>query len=274
MLGPILTIRGMCNRVSSDDIEWEEPPADDTIEWEKPRQAQAAPEPITIRRKLSQYFPRIDSRLIMAILMICLVVTTSLVVIEAQQITVLNNEIDNLQEQYTLLEQDFEALLSDYNNLFSNYEALEIAFEEPLSNPVIPTYFNLLSWLSQDNTDECEYVEGVWSCGDFAAMLMTRAKEMNWRVRIAVISYSLQGESGYGSLLHIGNHGHAFNVIECTDGIWYIEPQSDGTWFIIDGITEDRTEFSVYEYYNSLDSDLGTIWDGYRWWTNYYGQFA
>ncbi|GAG66303.1 unnamed protein product [marine sediment metagenome] len=259
--------------MSSDDIEWE-PPADE-IEWGILGLEQSEPKPIKFTKKLVQYLRGFNSKWIITILVICLVVTTSIAMIEAQQIAILNNEIDDLQQQYNTLEQDYEDLLSNYNDLFSDYNALETAFEEPLSNPVIPTYFAVMTWLSQDDTDECEYVEGVWSCGDFAAMLMTRAKEMNWRVRIAVISYSFQGEPNYGSIWPYGSHGgHAFNVIECTDGVWYIEPQSDGTWYIVDGITEDRTEFSVYEYYNFVDSDLGTVWDGYRWWTNYYNQFA
>ena len=121
---------------------------------------------------------------------------------------------------------------------------------------------------------ESEYVAGLWSCGDYAAMLMTRAKEMNWRIRIAVIFYSLEGEPYYGSTVNVyGSHGHSFNVIECTDGIWYIEPQTDGVWYLVEGGTEDRTEFEIFSYYDFVDAE-DTLWDGYMWWTNFYSQFA
>lgn len=261
--------------MSSDDIEWNEPPADDEIEWERPRSEQPVSPPFNPAKALARKVKRLPSGWIIVTLLICLVATLSIAMIENLQITSLNDELDGLQGEYDGLQQDYDNLLSDYGDLFSDYSTLEATFEEPLTNPVTPTISAVRNWLAQDDTDDCEYVGGVWSCGDFAAMLMTRAKEMNWRIRIAVISYSFQGEPYYGSIFNAyGSHGHAFNVIECTDGIWYIEPQSDGIWYIIDGVTEERIEFSGYEYYNFIDSTLGTIWDGYRWWTNYYNQFA
>jgi hypothetical protein len=218
---------------------------------------------------------RIQSKWITVILLIGLVTTSSIAVIEAQQITRLNNELDDLQGEFDSLQQDYDYLRSAYSDLFSDYTSLEAAFEDPLTDPLIPTYEELEVWLEQDDTDECEYIVGAWACGDYAAMLMTRAKEMNWRVLIAVISFSFEGDLYYGNTTDAyGSSGHAFNVVECTDGIWYIEPQSDGTWYIIDDVTLQRSEFTHNRYYNFVDSNRGTIWDGYSWWTNHYNRFA
>ena len=253
--------------MSSDDIEWEEPLVIGEIEWEVRQPPKPTP---AIVRKANEFIHSVRNfkpNRITTFLVICLIIMTSIAVVESQHIVILNNEITNLNNE-------IEELQEDYIELFSDYSNLEAVFEEPLTDPEIPTYYELRNWLAQDDTDQNEYVEGVWNCGDFAAMLMTRAKEMNWRVRIAVIGYSLQGEVGYGSTTHYGAHGHTFNMIECTDGVWYIEPQTDGTWYIVTGITQERTEFFGYTYYNFIDSTSDTIWDGYRWWTNYYGQFA
>ncbi|MCD6402620.1 hypothetical protein J7L36_02095 [bacterium] len=38
-------------------------------------------------------------------------------------------------------------------------------------------------------------------------------------------------ENPSGSPDYYGNWGHAFVAIECSDGIWFIEPQTDGMWF-------------------------------------------
>jgi hypothetical protein len=268
--------------VSLDDIEWDEPPADGEITWDSPRFEQPEPPPFKPIKAFVRRLRKLPSGWVIVMLLICLVASTTIVILENMQIARLNNELDglqgeydHLQQDYDNLQQDFDSLLSDYGDLFSDYSALKVAFEDPLTSPATPTIYAVRNWLAQDDTDECAYVDGVWTCGDFSAMLMTRAKEMNWRVRIAVISYSLQGEPYYGSTTNAyGSHGHAFNVIECIDGIWYIEPQTDGTWYIVEGGTGDRTEFAPYTYYDFVDSDLGTIWDGYNWWTNYYNQFA
>jgi hypothetical protein len=201
------------------------------------------------------------------ILALGLVGSTTFIIIQSQQIATLEQEVSNL-------EQDLMDLQDDYIDLFNDYGAMKEAFEEPLTNPVTPTINQVRNWLRTDDTDDCVWVENVWTCGDFAAMLMTRAKERNWRVRIAVVSYSLEGDSSYGSYNQpYGSYGHAFNVIECTDGFWYIEPQSDASWYFTNP-QDERTEFNIHQYYIFDESDSGTIWDGYTIWTNYYNQFA
>jgi len=81
--------------------------------------------------------------------------------------------------------------MNNYNSLFTDYNVLQHAFEEPLTNPDIPTYIEFKNWLDIDNANSFDYINETWMCGDYSAMLMTRAKTMNWRVRIAIMEYSL-----------------------------------------------------------------------------------
>ena len=201
------------------------------------------------------------------VLALGLVGSTTLLLVQSQQITA-------LEEQVTTLETELSDLQAEFSNLFSDYDTLREAFEEPLEDPITPTIDQVRGWLAVDDTDECPYEDGVWTCGDYAAMLMTRVKEKNWRIRIAVVSYSLDGDSSYGVYNQpYGRYGHAFNVIECTDGIWYIEPQSDATWYFVNN-QDERSEFRIHWYYDLESSTLGTQWDGDTISTNYYNQFA
>jgi len=182
----------------------------------------------------------------------------------------LYTEYTELEEQYGSLTLDYEELFEAYVSLYADYTALLHAFEDPLDTVVVPTINEFRDWLYDDDTDECQYVTDQWMCGDFAAMLMTRAKTMNYRVRIVTIFYSFEGETGYGSTTDIyGSGGHAFNVIYCSDGIYYIEPQTDAVWSFGDA----SLEMMIHHYYN-FESYTGSVWDGYIFWSNFWGEFG
>ncbi|MGY5875629.1 MAG: hypothetical protein RTU30_07775 [Candidatus Thorarchaeota archaeon] len=184
-------------------------------------------------------------------------------------------DYQDLSDDYADLVTDYYALVQSYTDLFNDYENLQAAFEDPLTDPVTPTIYQVLDWLDTDNTDQHSYVSDIWECGDFSAMLMTRAKQMNWRMRIAVVHYSFEGELSYGSMLSIyGTGGHALNLIECTDGLYYIEPQSDGCWYFYSGSPGNHVHMDIHTYYNFVGDEFGSVWDGYQWWTNFYGYFG
>ena len=133
------------------------------------------------------------------------------------------NDYNDLISDYNDLTDNYTDLMNNYNSLFTDYNALQHAFEEPLTNPDIPTYIEFLNWLDIDNTDSFDYINNTWMCGDFSAMLMTRAKTMNWRVRIAVMEYSLLGDPNYNVDTCTGAYGHAFCFIACSDSyIYYV----------------------------------------------------
>lgn len=157
-------------------------------------------------------------------------------------------------DSLSLFAEDYQKILDDIG--------------EPVLNPIIPTIEQVNSWLHLDKTDEILYIENIWMCSDFAAMLTINAKEKSWRMRVAIIYYSIEDESEYGKISPYGNNGHAFNMIYCQDGsdpdteldVWYIEPQYDTIWQI------NYNHYIIYNYYNSLPE---TIWDT-TYWVNYY----
>ncbi|NVM43769.1 MAG: hypothetical protein HWN79_02540 [Candidatus Lokiarchaeota archaeon] len=182
----------------------------------------------------------------------------------------LMNDYNDLMNDYSNLTDDYNDLMNDYSSLFADYNSLQDAFEEPLTAPDIPTYFEFKNWLDIDNTNTFDYINETWMCGDFSAMLMTRAKSMNWRVRIAVMEYSHDIDINYGIDTPYGAYGHAFCFIECSDGyIYYIEPQTDAVWYW----TSVGYHFEMWEEYDFTNiSD--TVW-GENWlWVNYYNYFG
>jgi len=184
----------------------------------------------------------------------------------------LSAEYAELEEHYGNLTLDYDELMAAYVTLFADYTDLLHTFEDPLDTVVVPTLDEFKDWLYEDNTDECQYVNDQWMCGDFAAMLMTHAKTMNYRVRIVTIFYSFEGEIGYGSPLNIyGSGGHAFNVIHCSDGTYYIEPQTDAIWWFGG---DASIEMEIHHYYNFESYTGGSLWDGYTFWSNFWGEFG
>jgi len=186
-----------------------------------------------------------------------------------------HNRYNDLYDDYTDLFQDYGDLLNDYNtlvsdydDLFGQYQSILSVLEDPLTDPDIPTIGQVQSWLAIDDTDEHIYTS-VWMCGDFSAMLMVRAKAMNWRMRIAVMFWSEDGELGYGDTTDpYGSYGHAFNMIICSDGQeYYIEPQTDSVIYL------SGSSFQIWWYYGFAGIS-GTVWDGANIWTNHYGEFA
>ena len=135
----------------------------------------------------------------------------------------LNTSYRILTLNYTRLEKDYNSLSSQYAILFSNYSVLLEVFNKPLLYKEIPSVSELEEWLVIDETDQIQYTMPNFICGDFSAMLSLHAKAKHWDVGlVAVWGYNRDtGES----------FAHAFNAIICEDGLYYIEPQTDCTWW-------------------------------------------
>lgn len=184
-------------------------------------------------------------------------------------------------EKYNDLQQDYNDLLNDYNELFGDYQSildiLTIA-GNPLTDPDTPTIQEVLNWLAIDNTDTFEYTEN-FMCGDFSAMLMGKAKLMNWRVRIACMFWSYNGDAGWQDPTDpYGEYGHAFNLIYCQDGsdagseldIYYIEPQTDKVWTVI----ISSVPYVHYQIWLTFTGGInGTVWTE-PYFINHYNYFA
>lgn len=187
----------------------------------------------------------------------------------------LEDDYNNLTLEYNDLVDDYNSLSSSYSSLCGSYQSVLNVLEKPLTSYVIPTISEVHFWLSSDNTDEYDYVNNTWMCGDFSAMLMVRAKAKNWRMRIAVISFSREGDAMYNMNYPYGEYGHAFNLIYCQDGsdsdseldLYYIEPQTDRVWWINYGDDNHELHYIMWGgYYYGYWGD--------PYWVNYYNYFA
>jgi hypothetical protein len=180
------------------------------------------------------------------------------------------------EQDYNDLLDDYNDLVDDYNYLFGEYTSILSVLEDPLTAPVIPTMSELISWLAIDDTNTHTYTSN-FMCGDFSAMLMIRAKAMNWRMRIMCLSFSFSGDAHYGIQHPSGTYGHVINCIQVQDSHqngdsdflndWiFIEPQNDNVWVITNGTGSCQ----LYYYWTYYSVGLST----YSHWINYGMYFA
>lgn len=152
----------------------------------------------------------------------------------------LKSEHSTLQSEYNKLSTDYKALESDYNSLeikyksldskyqklFSDYQLLNEAFNKPLKYKKTPTVTELQIWLMSDTTNSVRYSDPNFICGDFAVMLAMHAKTKNWDMTVVVVyGYDADTDEDFA---------HAFNAIRTTEGLVYIEPQTDEVWYYED----------------------------------------
>jgi len=172
----------------------------------------------------------------------------------------------NLQTQYsslnTLCSQltvNYVALNTTYNVLNQNYNDLDNLFNQPLDYVLVPTWDEVTQWLELDKTDEIAYNSSSFLCGEFSIMLIQHAREKHWRMLFTIIEFDYYSENPNGTQNHHGNHGHAFVSINTTEGMVYIEPQTDYTWYLYEtGEPETYLEFGDWEFY-----DFGEEWFGH-----------
>lgn len=123
-----------------------------------------------------------------------------------------------LDQNYTDLSNEYVVLQGQYASLFDNYNTLLQAFNEQLSYEEIPSTYELEQWLDIDGTDKMQYSQPNFVCGDFSVTLSLHAKMKHWDMGVV-------GVSGYTETYE--SFAHAFNVIISTEGLVYVEPQTD-----------------------------------------------
>ena len=174
-----------------------------------------------------------------------------------------------LNELYLQLQSNYTALENAYNNLTEQHETLIRLWNEPLEYVVEPSVEELLKWLELDQTDSLSYDPEKFLCGDFTIMLIQHAKEKNWRMLFTVIEYDLYEENPNGISSHHGIHGHAFASIFTTEGIVYIEPQTDLVFYVY---YEDEPDVHVeIQEWGFLNA---TEWLGNVIFVQYYNRMA
>lgn len=153
----------------------------------------------------------------------------------------LSQNYKSLQSKYSALRTDYNSLQTKYNSLdrkyeklFSDYRLLKEAFDKPLIYKQIPTTEALQRWLLyEDQTDGINYDYPDFVCGDFAVMLAIHAKTKHWDMgAVAIWGYIKDTREDFA---------HALNAIITTEGLVYIEPQTDEVWW--------------YERHEEIESD-------------------
>jgi hypothetical protein len=178
----------------------------------------------------------------------------------------LTDNYGELQDRYFALYDLHEQLEGNYTELHSTYLQLLEQFQviyEPLDYVVTPTTDEVVAWLEVDDTDNASYVGGRFTCGDFTVNLMLHAKENHWRILFTVIEFDFYSENPNGTLYHHGLHAHAFASIFTTEGIIYVEPQTDLVFYLYyEWDPETHIEFPEWIF---IDTGpwLGTIFTQY-----------
>lgn len=193
-----------------------------------------------------------------------------------QNFTTLSNIHQTLQEQYSTLntlyqqlQTSYQTLNNTYNIHMEQYEVLLELWNEPLEYYVTPTWDEVIEWLATDGTDNKTYDKDKFLCGDFSMMLIQHAKEMHWRMLFTVLEFDYYYENPKGTKDHHGYNAHAFVSVFTTEGIVYIEPQTDYTWYLYDfGDPETHVEFTDWEFI-----DFGDDWFGHIF-VQYYNRMA
>lgn len=181
-----------------------------------------------------------------------------------QSYLALQTQYSQLEALYSQLQADYSTLSTAYSSLYQEHQALEKLLNEPLDYVAIPTWDEVEQWLESDKTDEILYDSEKFLCGDFSIMLIQHAKAMSWRMLFTVIEFDYYFENPSGTESHHGNHGHAFVSIFTTEGIIYIEPQSDYMWYLYDeGDPDTHIEFEDWKFIDFESDWFGHIFVQY-----------
>lgn len=99
-----------------------------------------------------------------------------------------------------------------------------------------PDFNTLIMFLSEDATEDKDYVYPVYTCGDFASRLHDSAEKRGIRCGIVGVKFKTAYEENRSEILNNGSHylpayssydacrGHAFNAFNTTDrGIVYVD---------------------------------------------------
>jgi len=171
---------------------------------------------------------------------------------------------DALRANYSTLLSTYQTLQEQYFALNDLYETLLELWDEPLEYAVTPTWDEVITWLETDQTDAIAYDPDKFLCGDFSIMLIQHAKAMNWHMLFTVLEFDYYEDNPTGIERHHGDNAHAFVSIFTTEGIVYIEPQTDFTWNVHPtGDNETHVEFSDWVFIDFEGDWFGHIFVQY-----------
>jgi len=88
----------------------------------------------------------------------------------------------------------------------------------------VPTVSQLRNWLTIDKTNQMTYHYPDFVCFNFSKMLASHSRQENWKMALVLIY-------GYDTSTN-QQWNHAINTINTTEGVVYIEPQTDEVWWL------------------------------------------
>ena len=110
-----------------------------------------------------------------------------------------------------------------------------------------PTYGELKRFLQQDKTDENEYLEGVYTCSNFASDLNNNAEGNGLRAAYVYIEYP--------------DAAHSLAAFETVDkGLVFIEPQSDDEVVVSVGISFSEANGYSQPSYDDTITRFLIVW--------------
>lgn len=113
-------------------------------------------------------------------------------------VSTMQSELDEKEGELAEMQTSYDGLMAGYGYTIKD-----------------PTYKEMMSFISDDDTDKAEYITGEYECTDFATRLCNHAEEEG--IRCAYVSLRFPGGKGHTIV--------AFNTID--KGLIYIEPQYD-----------------------------------------------
>lgn len=121
-------------------------------------------------------------------------------------VSTVRSELDDKEDELAELQTSYDGLMAGHGYTIKD-----------------PSYQEMMSFISADDTDKAEYIKDEYECTDFATNLCNNAEEKG--IRCAYVSIRFPGGSGHAIV--------AFNTID--RGLIYIEPQFDDRVNIVIG---------------------------------------
>jgi len=131
-------------------------------------------------------------------------------------------ERDTLLEENQALTQDKLELQQEQGALQGEHATLQEKYNKISNLREFRSVAELELWLSIDDTDKLEWVEGSQDCDDYARILTNNALREGY-----ILGFFSETTIEGGEIVE----QHAMNITFIDDEIYIIEPQNDYYWF-------------------------------------------
>lgn len=154
--------------------------------------------------------------------------------------------------QYEELREEAELQYERYREIDAKYRMLTTYVDWSLENRSTPSISELKDWLAQDPTDQLSFNEN-FNCRDFSILLSIKARHKHWDMGIIELR-AVINETG-------NTWKHAFNFIMTSEGLVYLEPQTDTVWWLPDHKEIEPGITFRYEGFPNWDTGLVAVTD-------------